>query len=207
MPGATELLDPHQIDTQRPPYPAGFFVPVGCPSQETDVHTFHPFTSDDEIAAIARGLIDRTLPKASWTHAAHFASALWLLHSGVECFREMPRMIRAYNEVTGVANTDTSGYHETITMASLRAARAFLSEIPARPLFETCNALLASPLGETKWLLAYWSRPLLFSIEARRVWIDADLKPFPFKAGLEMRTATQSPASHNRELPSPHTLT
>ncbi|HEX6496029.1 MAG TPA: hypothetical protein VF018_11130 [Acidobacteriaceae bacterium] len=145
------------------------------------MHRFIPFKSNDEIAAVARGLADRTLPKPAWTHAAHFASALWLIHSGVECISELPRMIRAYNEATGVANTDSSGYHETITLASLRAARAFLAEYPTSPLFETCNALLASPLGESNWLLAYWSRPLLFSVEARRRWLDPDLAAFPYQ--------------------------
>lgn len=146
------------------------------------MHTLDPFTSDDEIAAIARGLIDRTLPKSSWTHAAHFATALWLLahRPEIDCSRELPGFIRAYNETTGVRNTDTSGYHETITMASLRASRAFLAEDPSRPVFITCNALLASPLGESKWMLAYWSRPRLFSSEARRVWVDPDLEVFPF---------------------------
>jgi hypothetical protein len=144
------------------------------------MHLFTPFNSDDEIAAIANGLTGCTLPKAAWTHTAHFASALWLFHSGVDCFREMPRMIRTYNEATGVANTDTSGYHETITLASLRAARAFLAEDPSRPLFMTCNDLLSSPLGESKWPLAYWSRPRLFSAEARRAWVDPDLEVFPF---------------------------
>jgi hypothetical protein len=146
------------------------------------MRTFTPFTSDDELAAIGRGLMERTLPKPAWTHASHFAAALWLLRACPErdCLREMPGMIRAYNETTGVANTETSGYHETITLASLRAARAFLAEDPSRPLFVTCNALLNSPLGESSWLLVYWSRPRLFSAEARRVWVDPDLQEFPF---------------------------
>jgi hypothetical protein len=146
------------------------------------MHTFDPFHSDEEIVAIGRGLLHRTLPKSSWTHAAHFAAALWLLsrRPELDCQREMPRFIRAYNEATGVANTDTSGYHETITLASLRAARAFLAEDPSRPLFITCNVLLGSPLGDSKWLLAYWSRTRLFSTEARRIWVDPDLEVFPF---------------------------
>jgi hypothetical protein len=37
------------------------------------------FHSDVEIDYLARGLIDRSLPKSAWTHAAHFAAALWLL--------------------------------------------------------------------------------------------------------------------------------
>ena len=97
--------------------------------------TFVPFASDDEVLEIGRGLIDRTLPKPAWTHAAHFAAALWLLTHYGEGFvvRALPGFIRAYNEATGVANTETSGYHETITQASIRAADAFLAASFRRP--------------------------------------------------------------------------
>ena len=37
------------------------------------------FSSDAEVEHIGRGLLDRSLPKIEWTHAAHFAAALWLL--------------------------------------------------------------------------------------------------------------------------------
>jgi hypothetical protein len=92
----------------------------------------------------------------------------------------MPGFIRAYNEATGVANTDTDGYHETITQASLRAARSFLGQDPGCSLFATCNALMASPLGRSDWLLAYWTRERLFSVDARRRWVEPDLKALPF---------------------------
>jgi hypothetical protein len=144
--------------------------------------TFRSFTSDDEVLEIGHGLIDRTLPKSAWTHAAHFAAAIWLLTNYGKSLvvRELPGFIRAYNEATGVANTETSGYHETITQASIRAADAFLADSPRRPLFATCNALMASPLGKPEWLLAYWSRQRLMSVEARRSWLDPDLQLFPF---------------------------
>jgi hypothetical protein len=140
------------------------------------------FTSDDEVAAIAHGVMDLTLPKPQWTHRAHFAAALWLMSTRPELELPwvMPRLIRAYNEATGVANTDTGGYHETITQASLRAARAFLAENPALELFAVANALMASPLGRSDWLLVYWTKPVLFSVEARRRWVEPDLKPLPF---------------------------
>jgi hypothetical protein len=35
--------------------------------------------TDDEIDREARGFCDLTLPRAEWTHAAHFATALWLI--------------------------------------------------------------------------------------------------------------------------------
>src|SRR5262245_19547454 len=116
------------------------------------------FISDAEIERIALGMIDRTLPKPEWTHAAHFAAALWVLRRpGMSAEREMPKLIRAYNLATGVANTDSSGYHETITLASLRAARAWLEKEPDKPLHEVLNELLASRYGRSDWLLEYWS--------------------------------------------------
>lgn len=146
------------------------------------MNAFIPFTCDDEVIAIGRGLHARTLPKPAWTHAAHFAAALWLLacHPEIDICQVMPGMIRAYNEATGVANTESSGYHETITQASIRAARAFLAARSHLPLFTACNELMFSPLGRSDWLLTYWSRPRLFSVEARRAWIEPDIRPLPF---------------------------
>ena len=141
------------------------------------------FTSDTEIERIGRGLLDRSLPKLEWTHATHFAAVLWLLrHRGTSAVTTgMPDWIRGYNDVTGVANTDTGGYHETITMASIRAAGAVLATHGAVvPLHEVVNVLLASELGRSDWLLRYWSRPRLFSTEARRRWIDPDKEPLPY---------------------------
>ena len=135
--------------------------------------------SEADIERTARGVIDQTLPKAQWTHAAHFAVALWLLRDrGDVTFRDMPPLIRAYNESTGVANTDSSGYHETITVASLRAARAWLTAHPDMPLHEALAELLAGPHGRPDWLLTYWSRERLLSVAARRAWVEPDLRPF-----------------------------
>src|SRR5277367_4635738 len=131
------------------------------------MRTHVAFCSDDELEVIGKGLADRTLPKAKWTHSAHFAATLWWLRwrPEVDLSCVMPGLIRAYNESIGGANTDTSGYHETIPQASIRAARAFLMDPPAQPLYEVCNALLQSRLGDSEWLLEYWTRERLFSVE------------------------------------------
>jgi hypothetical protein len=139
------------------------------------------FSSDAEIERIGRGLIDRSLPKAEWTHAGHFAAAFWLLrHPTLNAVREMPDFIRNYNEATGVRNTDSTGYHETITLASLRAARAWLASRPREPLYESLEQMLASAYGRSDWLLTYWSAPVLFSVAARRAWVDPDLRSLQF---------------------------
>ena len=140
------------------------------------------FTSNADIDHIGHGLITRTLPKAEWTHAAHFAAAIWLLdHPDYDPFDAMPGFIRAYNETTGVPNSDTDGYHETITIASLRAAAHIYHARQMREaLFETVNALLTSPFGSPNWILDHWTKPVLFSVEARRNWIEPDVKPLSF---------------------------
>lgn len=140
----------------------------------------HSFTAAD-IDRIGSGVLHRTLPKSEWTHAAHFAAAFWLIDRvGNDAAREMPALIRAYNEATGVPNTDTGGYHETITLASLRAARAWMDAQRHLALHESLREMLASDYGRSDWLFAFWSRPVLFSVAARRTWVDPDLKPLPF---------------------------
>lgn len=137
--------------------------------------------TDDEIEDVARGFCALTLPKAQWTHAAHFATALWLIRKRPELSpeRAMPDMIRRYNESVGGVNSDSAGYHETITLASLRAARALLESMPAEATpAAALAALLASPLGEKNWPFTYWSRDRLMSAEARRNWVEPDLLPF-----------------------------
>jgi hypothetical protein len=141
------------------------------------------FSSDAEIDFIGHGLLDRSLPKAHWTHAGHLAAAVWVIATRKELdpARDMPDIIRAYNLASGVQNTDTGGYHDTITQASVRAVRAFLAQQPAgTPLYAICNALLATPFGDKGWLLRYWSPDLLFSVAARRGWVAPDLLQLPF---------------------------
>jgi hypothetical protein len=137
------------------------------------------FRNDDDIERLARGVIDGSCPKAEWTHAAHFAVALWILRHGPDRPAEtvLADIIRSYNEATGVRNTDTSGYHETITQASIRAARAWLGRYPgSHPLHDLIDLLMETPLGSSKWVLSHWSKEGLFSVEARRFWVEPDLR-------------------------------
>jgi hypothetical protein len=138
------------------------------------------FSSNAEIAAIGIGVVHRTLPKPAWTHAAHFAAAVWLVEArGLDrALLDMPGIIRAYNVATGVQNTPGGGYHETITLASVRAAGAHLDG--RADLYVNVNDLLGSALGKPDWPLAYWSRERLFSVAARLAWCEPDVAPLPF---------------------------
>jgi hypothetical protein len=142
-----------------------------------------PYASDDDIARVGAGFLDRSLPRDEWTHAAHFAATLWLMRHrpDIDLGREMPGLIRAFNEAQRKGKEgDTTSYHETITQASLRAARPFLDANPDLPLFRILAALLGTELGNPNWLLQFWSRERLMSVDARRAWSEPDIKPLPF---------------------------
>lgn len=139
------------------------------------------FARDDDIRAIGEGLLARTLPRAAWTHEAHLAACLWLISErpDIDVDAEIADIIRGYNESVGGVNDDTQGYHDSITRAYVAGVRAFLSETPATGLAARVNALLAADIGRRDWPLRFYSRALLFSVPARRGFVEPDLAPLP----------------------------
>ncbi|WFL76540.1 hypothetical protein P7228_11095 [Altererythrobacter arenosus] len=140
------------------------------------------FPSDTSIESLALRALDRSLPKREWTHAAHFALALYLLRHRPDLAEPaaMREVITHLNEAHGTPNTDSDGYHHTITVASLRAARSVLeAHSPDTALNAVLGDLMASPFARPDWILAYWSRDRLFSVGARRDWVPPDLRPMP----------------------------
>lgn len=140
------------------------------------------FKSDAEIERIGEGLLACSLPKADWTHEAHLAATTYLLtrRTEIDLDIELPGIIRRYNESVGGVNSDTEGYHETITRTFLHGVRLFLAEANGREtLSELINELLFTPMGERNWPLRFYSRERLFSVEARRTFVTPDLAALP----------------------------
>ena len=140
------------------------------------------FHSDAEVAHLGEGLLARTLPRAEWTHEAHLAATTYLLlkRPDVDLDARLPEIIRSYNESVGGVNSDTEGYHETITRVFLHGVRLFLAEANRRePLHKLVNELLLSPMGRRDWPLRFYSRERLFSVDARRHFIRPDLASLP----------------------------
>ena len=140
------------------------------------------FTTDAEIEHIGEGLLNRTLPRAEWTHEAHLAATTWLLtrRPDVGVDTALPGIIGSYNESVGGVNNDSEGYHETITRVFLSGVRLFLAEADlTEPLHELVNQLLLSPMGKRDWPLRFYSPERLFSVGARRGFIPPDLAALP----------------------------
>src|SRR5919107_754826 len=109
------------------------------------------FDSDADIAHLGEGLLARTLSREDWTHEAHLAATTYLLlnRPDVDLDARLPDIIRSFNESVGGVNSDTEGYHETITRVFLHGVRLFLAEAdPDEPLHALVNELLLSPMGK-----------------------------------------------------------
>ena len=136
------------------------------------------YSSNAEIEHLGEGLLACTLTRSEWTHEAHLAATAYLLlrRADVDIDAELPGIIRRFNESVGGVNSDTEGYHETITRCFLHGVRVFLKEADLSvPLYALVNELLLSPMGRRDWPLRFYSRERLFSVEARCTYIEADL--------------------------------
>jgi len=139
-------------------------------------HSIRLFVDAAEIRRVGEAMLACTLPKDGWTHEAHLSTCLWLIAERPDVLpeRDLPGLIRRYNESVGGQNTDTAGYHETLTQLYIRGVRAFLASRNDGDLLTQVNALLASPMAPRDWPLRFYTRERLFSVEARRTWIEPE---------------------------------
>jgi hypothetical protein len=123
----------------------------------------------------------RTLPKSEWTHQAHLAVGTWHVHrlGPDQALLRLRSAIRLLNDSHGTPNTDSSGYHETITRAYVMLLAAFIAGRNGLPAAECAQALLASPLAARDALLTFYSKERLMSVAARREWMEPDRCQFP----------------------------
>jgi hypothetical protein len=119
------------------------------------------------------------ISRQEWTHRAYLTVTLYYC-SRYPLRSATARMrygIMRLNEKNGVANTATSGYHETMTVFWTITVRDFLKASRHRDLVGLANELITS-YGDPRLPLGYYSRSVLFSPEARRCYIRPDLGMF-----------------------------
>jgi hypothetical protein len=80
--------------------------------------TTHPFAATPEtLDAFLAAWHAGRLTRADWTHGAHIAACAYYAfdHDAETTYDIVKAGILAFNRAVGVANTPTSGYHETLT--------------------------------------------------------------------------------------------
>lgn len=147
----------------------------------TEDHEPRLFRDDGDIRHIGEGLTGCTLTRPEWTHEAHLAACLWVLveRPDIVAERDLPGIIRRFNESVGGVNDETQGYHETITQCFIRGVRLYLERSTGIPLVDKVNGLLQAPEGRRDWPLRFYSPDRLFSVEARLAFVEPDLAPLP----------------------------
>jgi hypothetical protein len=127
---------------------------------------------------LVAAFIAQSLPKERWTHEAHLRVGLWHLlhHPADEALSLVRARIIAYNEACGVENSDSAGYHETITRFFLGQIERFLHTADRRRGIDDLADELVGRLGDKQAPLEFYSHERLMSVEARRGWVEPDLR-------------------------------
>ncbi|HEV2567614.1 hypothetical protein [Sphingomonas sp.] len=139
-------------------------------------HSPRLFTTAAEVRRLGEGLIACALERAEWTHEAHLGATLYLVveRPELDLDAELPGFIRRFNESVGGRNSDTEGYHHTITLTYLNAIRDHAAETKGLELCARTNKLLLSERGRRDWPLRFYTPDRLFSVEARLGFIAPD---------------------------------
>lgn len=142
-----------------------------------------PPSTETELNEFVDAFESCTLPKREWTHAAHLAIGAHyaMACDATEAMTRLRQGIRRLNESHGVENSDTGGYHETITRFWLTVVRRFLCEHEAKgpkaTRVERVAVVVKAFEGERGLFRPHWTFDIVSSTEARRRWIEPDAVP------------------------------
>lgn len=143
-------------------------------------NTSHPFLeSDNALDHFFHQWQAGTLPKSSWTHAAHVAMAACLAfdHPPDRALELTRSGIIHHNESVGTANTETSGYHETLTRfwSGIIGDTVRSGNFPSR--FEAVRHAIAKFGNDRGAFRPFYSFDVVNDRRARREWIPPDRDP------------------------------
>jgi hypothetical protein len=133
------------------------------------------------LADLAAAFIDRTLPKAEWTHEAHLRVGTWhvLQHGRDQAMVLLRERIPVYNVATGGENTESDGYHDTITWFYVAMIAQHLEGVnPNRDPDRLADEVVAA-LGDRDLPYRYFSKDHLMSVAARKGIVAPDVRPLP----------------------------
>jgi hypothetical protein len=118
------------------------------------------------------------LPKSQWTHHAHLRVGLWhLMHYPPDQAMNLLRdRIKRYNVSVGGENTETGGYHETITQFYVLFIHQFLNRSDRSKSIDELAEELITKHGDKDLPLSYYTKNHLMSVNARLNWAEPDRK-------------------------------
>jgi hypothetical protein len=141
--------------------------------------------TEEEIDAFIAAFEGCTLPKERWTHGAHLLTGACYVHAlgQAGAIEKMRECVKRYNVSVGGKNTETSGYHETITVAWIKLLDLLRREGCANGASQMERAAFVRLaverfVGDKEIFRRYYDFDLVGSVEARRSWMEPTLASF-----------------------------
>lgn len=129
----------------------------------------------DNAARLVEQFENHTLPKEQWTHEAHFIVAFWYCthYPLPHAVQKITSGIKTYNISLGGLNTDSAGYHETITLFYMATIARY---VITNGISDVCNeqvtALLQQPFMARDYILHFYRKEVLQGSRARLNWVE-----------------------------------
>ena len=149
------------------------------------------YETEKDILDVVRGFETGTIARDKWKHAEHLTVALYyLLHS--DNISEATNKMRAgiFNLLKSfeVDLTREMPYHETLTVFWMRTVAGFAHSKNGTSMVEVCNELVEN--YDKDFPLRFYSREFLFYDEARKTFVEGDLKTDNEKLPVDSKSAT-----------------
>lgn len=133
----------------------------------------------EEAEKLVAAFENCTLDKDDWSHEAHLLAGMKMCILYQEnAYLEMKKRVTRFNESVGTINSESSGYHETITFYWIQILHYFCKKNNIAAFDqEAVDALLMSEtLVQRNSFLEYYSKDLITSSKARLELVKPDLK-------------------------------
>lgn len=133
----------------------------------------------EEAEILVSAFENGSLDKDDWSHEAHLLAGMKMCLSHKEnAYLEMKKRVISYNEAVGTINSDSSGYHDTITMYWIWEIFKFCKKnnITQFDQYAVDTLLMSEEMADRNTFLAYYQKETILSIAARRNVLEPDLK-------------------------------
>ncbi len=138
--------------------------------------TMYLITTEEALDFVQQ-FLQKTLPKSEWTHEMHLMIGFYMVitHKN-EAMAHIRQAIWAYNEAVGTINSDTSGYHETITAFWIDEITFFCKKNNLTRFDETTLDVFVfeERFADRNLFLEYYSKETIRSTEARKTLIPRE---------------------------------
>jgi hypothetical protein len=133
------------------------------------------YQTENEIEAVVRGFEACKTGKDGFPHSSHLTVAAWYLHHE-NLDQATERMRNGLFRFLDHHAVGRQKYHETLTVFWMRVVGQFMERLdPKLAVLEVVNRVTEN-FGNSRLPFEYFSADRLNSEEARKTWVDPDLR-------------------------------